>query len=126
MQNWIDSQVLLNILKEAGIIFNENQQLIGNYFYDKKLENNYSLSKKDIGDIIYLLNFALLIKSMNVVNLTKEELLEFIGRLDKKSMETIFEFLDQMPTVTWRKEITCPGCGTKSTVEYKGLDDFLN
>ena len=60
------------------------------------------------------------------VDSTKEELLEFIGRLDKKSMETIFEFLDQMPTVTWRKEITCPSCGTKSTVEYKGLDDFLN
>lgn len=60
------------------------------------------------------------------VDSTKEELLEFIGRLDKKSMETIFEFLEQMPTVTWRKEIACPSCGTKSTVEYKGLDDFLN
>lgn len=52
--------------------------LIGNYFYDKKLENNcYFLSKKDITDIISLLNFALLIKSMNVTNITKEELLEF-------------------------------------------------
>jgi len=62
-------------------------RLVSNYFYDKKLENNcYSLSKKDISDIVSLLNFALLIKSMNVVNLTKEELLEFteLKNIDNK------------------------------------------
>ena len=53
-------------------------KLIGNYFYDKKLENNcYFMSKKDISDIISLLNFALLFKSMNISNINKDELLEF-------------------------------------------------
>lgn len=59
------------------------------------------------------------------VDSTKEELIDFVNHLDKKSSDHIAQFIENIPTVTFTREISCPKCGTKSTIQLKGLSDFF-
>lgn len=56
---------------------------------------------------------------------TKEELLEFIDKLPVSVVDQIVEFIENLPTIEWKREIACPSCGKKYSLHYKGLRDFL-
>lgn len=59
----------------------ENIDILKNireYFVSKKLENGiYSVGKKDVSDLIYLINLGFLFKSVNMESINKDELVEF-------------------------------------------------
>ena len=56
---------------------------------------------------------------------TKEELIEFIEKLDAKQMSKIREFFYTMPKLTHEVEYTCNSCGQKDTIRLEGLSDFF-
>jgi len=56
---------------------------------------------------------------------TKEELIEFIEKLDAKQMSKIREFFYTMPKLTYEVEYTCNSCGQKDTIRLEGLSDFF-
>lgn len=53
-------------------------KIIREYFVSKKLANGiYSLNKKDINDLLGLINLGFLFKSLNMESINKDELVEF-------------------------------------------------
>lgn len=53
-------------------------KIIREYLVSKKLSNGiYSLNKKDINDLIGLINLGFLFKSLNMESINKDELTEF-------------------------------------------------
>lgn len=56
---------------------------------------------------------------------TKEELTEFVEKLDAKQMSKIREFFYTMPKLTHEVGYTCNGCGQQDTIRLEGLSDFF-
>lgn len=54
-----------------------------------------------------------------------EELSDWVDSLPNSEAQKINDFIDNTPTLTFTKEITCPTCGNKQSVVLRGLDDFL-
>lgn len=54
-----------------------------------------------------------------------EELSDWVDSLPNTEAQKISDFIDNTPTLSFTKEITCPKCGNKQAVVLKGLDDFL-
>lgn len=54
-----------------------------------------------------------------------KDFIEFMGELPVSTMNQIRQFVANVPTITWTKEITCPKCGSTSRITYRGIDDFL-
>lgn len=60
-----------------------------------------------------------------VKDFTLEELSEFVDSLSEKTLQEIESFFKEMPYVGLTLNVRCPSCGNKSTIEYKGLEDFF-
>lgn len=54
-----------------------------------------------------------------------EELSDWVDSLPNTEAQKISDFIDNTPTLSFTKEITCPTCGNKQSVVLRGLDDFL-
>ena len=59
------------------------------------------------------------------VDFTKEELEQWIDTMPADKIVAVTDFVENMPTISWTKDITCPKCGNKDTITLNGLDDFL-
>lgn len=57
---------------------------------------------------------------------TKEELEDFVDNQTPEVAEKIIEFIQDMPTVSWSRQIKCPSCGKTETKTMKGLESFLD
>ena len=56
---------------------------------------------------------------------TKKELVEFLEGLSQQAFLKIKKFFDTMPQLRHEVEVTNPKTGIKSTVTFKGLQDFF-
>jgi len=56
---------------------------------------------------------------------TKKELVEFLEGLSQQAFLKIKKFFDTMPQLRHEAEVTNPKTGIKSTVTFKGLQDFF-
>ena len=56
---------------------------------------------------------------------TKKELVEFLEGLSQQAFLKIKKFFDTMPQLRHEVEVTYPKTGIKSTVTFKGLQDFF-
>jgi len=62
----------------------------------------------------------------NVVDISNEELDEFVDSLTQDQFATLQAFFDTMPKLRHKVEITNPNTKVKSTVTLEGLSDFLD
>jgi hypothetical protein len=56
---------------------------------------------------------------------TKEELVEWLGNLNKEQYKKINEFLESAPKLSHTVEWTCPKCGEKDSMKIEGLYNFF-
>lgn len=56
---------------------------------------------------------------------TKEEINDFIESLNKKQMESIREFFENIPKLEEKVNFTCNSCGTDNAFVLSGLTDFF-
>lgn len=59
------------------------------------------------------------------VDFTKQELADWFDTLPADKIMAITQFIENMPTIEWHREVTCPKCGNKETISIVGLEDFL-
>ena len=62
----------------------------------------------------------------NVVDISNEELDEFVDSLTQDQFATLQAFFETMPKLRHKVEITNPNTKVKSTVTLEGLSDFLD
>jgi F420-dependent methylenetetrahydromethanopterin dehydrogenase len=62
----------------------------------------------------------------NVVDISNEELDEFIDSLTQDQFATLQSFFETMPKLRHKVEITNPNTKVKSTITLEGLSDFLD
>jgi hypothetical protein len=94
------------------------------------LENKYT----DIGDTYDLLIELLAMhidtiftkdESFNSKELSKSDLLEFVGQFTKEQAEQVQSWIENEPALRADVEYTCPKCGEKGSITISGLDDFF-
>lgn len=56
---------------------------------------------------------------------SEQELEEWVNGLPQSVVDKIVVFIEAAPVIEWKREVTCPKCGLKSTLHYRGLDDFF-
>lgn len=56
---------------------------------------------------------------------SRDEKINFMDQLKPQDFNFIIEFLEYMPTVSYKTEYTCEKCGTLHKIHLQGLIDFL-
>ena len=56
---------------------------------------------------------------------TEESMYEFVGNMTANQLKEMTDFLENMPSLKHNAKFECTKCGSKNTVELKGLSDFF-
>ena len=56
---------------------------------------------------------------------TSDELAVWLNDMDATDAEKVKVFFSNLPVVSKRFDLTCPACGTKKTLNLRGLDSFF-
>lgn len=56
---------------------------------------------------------------------TKEEMVEYLGQLNKEQFFKIIEFFEKSPTVSYDIKYTCEKCGKEEFIPLRGLNSFF-
>ena len=56
---------------------------------------------------------------------TKEEMVDYLGQLNKEQFMKIIEFFEKSPTVSYDIKYTCSECGKEEFIPLRGLNSFF-
>lgn len=56
---------------------------------------------------------------------TKEEMVDYIGQLNKEQFLKVIEFFENSPTVSYDIKYTCSACGKEEFIPLRGLNSFF-
>ena len=59
------------------------------------------------------------------VDFTKEELEQWMDTMPADKVNQVIAFIENAPTISWKKEVACPKCQNTETIRITGLEDFL-
>ena len=71
-------------------------------------------------------NIVSVFDSENVYeDFTKEEMVDYLGQLNKEQFMKIIEFFEKSPTVSYDIKYTCSECGKEEFIPLRGLNSFF-
>ena len=116
------NKVVIDEERKLGLVLNYPSLGITKAGFDVNKENVETMFKVVASCIDHIYEGD---KTYPAKDSTKKELVEFLEGLSQKAFLKIKKFFDTMPQLRHEVEVTNPKTGIKSTVNFKGLQDFF-
>jgi len=116
------NKVVIDEERKLGLVLNYPSLGITKAGFDVNKENVETMFKVVASCIDHIYEGD---KTYPAKDSTKKELVEFLEGLSQQAFLKIKKFFDTMPQLRHEVEVTNPKTGIKSTVTFKGLQDFF-